>query len=687
MKGEAETMGDQSGAAEGMLPAINRMIEAMAEAVLVIDPSGMVVAANQAVVDLFGLPTQPSAFRSIDQYGKLITSWRLGEEAFLPDELRRSLEGKSLPRQVATITTADRTEHIIEFTVTPIRDEQAHVMLGMMVASDITAQHRLRAHWQAVASSAQVLSSDLSLEELLNTVLDEIFQALGGQVVIGVWAVDETGKRLDILAYRGLSEVTARRVQSLPLDDPSLICTAARTRQVLSTENARETPPAFDLDRRLVEDEGLVSWIAAPLLSAGRLLGAVSYGSRSPRHFYEEDLHTIAAVAGLFGTALDHAFLRQEMQEINQRLLISGVREQEMAEEAALKAAQMNALVENQTEGVTIADSTGHIVMMNRAAQKTSGCSEEDWPRTLQDYRRMDLRRLDGSSLPFEDWPLSRALRGERFEDQEVLLVSSGGAKRRMLYSGSAVREDDAKVALAITVHRDVTELRELEQVKGEYISTISHDLRNPITSVMGYAQMLERQLTRRNLVKEARNAALILTSAKRMNAMIQDLVESSSLESGKMELSKKPADLNVLVSDVADRIGSPEDRARLQVETTQWITPLPLDPARFERAVVNLLTNALRYSPSDSTVLVRVGCTDEQAVVSVVDRGDGIAPDELPHLFDRFYRAKNARRTDGLGLGLYITRLIVEAHGGRVWAESELGKGSAFHISLPLEA
>ena len=678
-------MEDQDKSAKKMLPFLDRMVEAMAEAVLVIDLSGMVVAVNQAAIDLLDLPDRSSAVRPVDQYDQLITSWHLGDEVFPPSELRRSLEGKTIPRQTATITTAAGAEHIIEFTATPIQDEQGHVIMGMMIASDMTAQNRLRAYWQTVATSAHVLSSELDVEVVLNTVLDQIALTLGGQVVTGVWAVDEDRKRMNLLAYRGLSHVTAQTVQSLPLDSPSQICAAARTQQVQSTEDTRETPPTFDLDRKLVEGEGLISWIAAPLLSGGRLLGAISYGSRAAQRFHEEDLRTVLAVAGLFGAALGHALLYQEMQEVNQRLLVSGVREQELAEEAALKTAQLNALLENQTEGVTIADSTGHIAMTNRAGQQICGQPEGDKPQTLEDLRGLDLRGLNGSPLPFEEWPISRALRGERFTDQEVLLIWPDGDQRRVLYSGSAIREGDARVVMAITVYRDVTELRQLEQLKEEYLATISHDLRSPLTAMMGHAQLLERQLTKLDLEEEARSASLVLANARRMNAMIQDLIESSSLESGKLEMSKEATDLNVLVSDVAERIGSPEDRRRLQVETSRWIPPLSLDKNRLERALVNLITNALKYSPPDSPVVVRVELTVDQAVVSVIDRGAGIGSRELKQLFDRFYRAGNTDETEGLGLGLYITRLIVEAHGGRVWAESELGKGSTFRISLPL--
>jgi two-component system phosphate regulon sensor histidine kinase PhoR len=108
-------------------------------------------------------------------------------------------------------------------------------------------------------------------------------------------------------------------------------------------------------------------------------------------------------------------------------------------------------------------------------------------------------------------------------------------------------------------------------------------------------------------------------------------------------------------------------------------------DPSRLERILTNLISNALKYSPPEAEVVVRAERVDSCLQVSVVDRGIGIAPEDLPHLFERFYRTRGSRKAEGLGLGLYITRMLVEAHGGRIWAESELGKGSTFSFTLPL--
>ncbi len=507
-----------SDAVRQMLLYLDRMIDAMSEAVLVIDRDGSVVAVNQAAVDLLDLEDERAALRPLADYHQLIQGWRIGDQDFAPGNLQESLEGKPIPRRLATITTLAGQEKIMEFTGAPLRDEGDRVVMAMMVARDVTDDQRLRA----------------------------------------------------------------------------------------------------------------------------------------------------------------------EMREVNQRLLASGLREQALAQEAERQTAQLNALMENQTEGVIVAESTGRIVLVNRVGREMCGWPEGMVPRTVEDYRRLDLRRLDGTPLPFDEWPINRALRGERFTDQETILVWPSGEERRLLCSGSAVQQAGWKT-LAITVYRDVTELRRLEQAKGEYISIISHDLRTPLTALMGFVQLLGMQLAKKGLGREAGIAEKALESARKMNSMIQDLADSARLESGKLELAKEPTNLNSLVKDIVERAGPPEDQHRLQVETTEGIPKLSLDPNRFERALVNLISNALKYSPADRPVVVRVERRDGEAIVSVIDQGAGIPPEEVSHLFERYYRTKKTRKTEGLGLGLYITRQIVDAHGGRVWVESEQGKGSKFRVAVPL--
>jgi len=201
---------------------------------------------------------------------------------------------------------------------------------------------------------------------------------------------------------------------------------------------------------------------------------------------------------------------------------------------------------------------------------------------------------------------------------------------------------------------------------------------------VIGQTQWLDLQLRKQGLGREADITDVVLKSGWRMVSMIRDLVDSARLESRQLEMHREPVDPLQLVSDVVEGLGTAEERARIQVECPEWVPPVLADPGRLERALENLITNALKYSPADRPVVVRIGSRDGDAIVSVADQGVGIPAEDIPHLFTRFYRAETGKKAEGLGLGLYIVRLIVEAHGGRVWVESKVGKGSTFSLTLP---
>lgn len=247
------------------------------------------------------------------------------------------------------------------------------------------------------------------------------------------------------------------------------------------------------------------------------------------------------------------------------------------------------------------------------------------------------------------------------------------------------VRGPDGRIVGFVGTARDVTEQKEAEQYREEYTYLITHDLRNPLTALVGYAQLLQRRLRQVGLEGELGHVEMILTSARRMNSMIQDLVESVRVISGQLKLFRGCVNLGQLISELVKRVGSPEDQARIRLRCPKETILVLADSERLERALANLLTNALKYSPLGSDVLVSAEVADGEAVVSVLDNGKGIAPEDLPHLFERFFRSREQRESGGLGLGLYIAKKLVEAHGGRIWAEGEPGKGSRFSFTLPL--
>ena len=228
--------------------------------------------------------------------------------------------------------------------------------------------------------------------------------------------------------------------------------------------------------------------------------------------------------------------------------------------------------------------------------------------------------------------------------------------------------------------------LQEAERRREEYIHIISHDLRNPLTAILGSAQLIQRAPNPSPHV--TRGVETIIHSARRMNAMLADLVESARLESGQLSLRRERLDLRRFLLEFRERLAASPDAQgeRIRVCLPEGSLAASVDATALDRILMNLLSNALKYSEPDTEVTLALQGREGEAVIAVSDRGRGISAAELPKLFQRYYRTQEAREhRDGLGLGLYITRGLVQAHGGRIWVESEVGKGSTFYFSLPL--
>ncbi len=379
--------------------------------------------------------------------------------------------------------------------------------------------------------------------------------------------------------------------------------------------------------------------------------------------------------------------LEEELRKANEELIVTSLHAQELAEEAARRNEQLRALLEGMNDGVTILDASGAVIIRNQAAMKIIGFRDSPGgSQQLVPAGRIAVLQDNGKPLPVDEWPVYRVLRGEQLTDEELTIVRHDGSRKLVMACGCAIRDENGRVTMAILVTHDVTELRRLEKVKQEYLSIISHDLRNPLTVILGHSQRLKGTLEKLGATEQDRKGAdCIVRSAQAMNVMIQDLVDSVRLESGKLDLDLRPIDLKQWLSELLDRqtlvVG--QQRARVEIPEAQLV--VHADPNRLERILVNILTNAARYSPPDTQVIINVGMVDSEARVSVTDRGPGISPEDLPHIFERFHEFSGPHKAGGVGLGLYITRMLVEAHGGRIWAESELGKGSTFHFTLPL--
>jgi PAS domain S-box-containing protein len=233
------------------------------------------------------------------------------------------------------------------------------------------------------------------------------------------------------------------------------------------------------------------------------------------------------------------------------------------------------------------------------------------------------------------------------------------------------------------TVERERTRAEASERTKEEFVSMVSHDLRSPLTVILADSGDYATSCREPSCVE---SRASVRHSARRMAVMLNELVDSARLESGTLELHREAIDLGVLLRSLATQSFAADDRARLQLADHLPAVPLLGDRSWLERALANVIGNALKFAPADTPVRIALALEGDAAVVTVSDHGPGIPADELHLVFQRFYRASNTRRrVEGSGLGLFIARRVVEAHGGEASVRSEIGVGTTIHFRFPL--
>lgn len=253
-----------------------------------------------------------------------------------------------------------------------------------------------------------------------------------------------------------------------------------------------------------------------------------------------------------------------------------------------------------------------------------------------------------------------------------------------VLVSAAPVLDDEGRTAGAVVAFDDVTEQRKLRRLREEWTSIIAHDLRQPLNVIAVHNAQLGRR-AENDQIRKATDT--IAASARRLDRMIRDLLDLSRLEASQLSIQRRPIDIEALVRAAAQRAATVAQGRRLLVSVHGALPAISADPDRVDQILDNLLSNAMRYSDPDTEVTVDVESArdPDRVVIAVTNRGPGIAPEVLPQLFQRFRRdLSNVSRRESIGLGLYITRGLVEAHGGQIQATSTPGEATTFRFTLP---
>lgn len=343
------------------------------------------------------------------------------------------------------------------------------------------------------------------------------------------------------------------------------------------------------------------------------------------------------------------------------------------AEENRLR---LEAVLDSIGEGVLALDEGGRLIFSNPSSQRMLGLAP------IEKYVGSDLDGLP-VDISVRD-ALLRSLR-ERRERAELIRLPDQG---RILQLETRLFHAPGEPSPGlVAVMRDVTAEKELERMREEFVSTLSHELRTPLTSIKAYAATLLRQDVDFDQETQREFLAIIEGEADRLARLIRDLLDTSRAESGRLQLRTSDVDISSLLESVLEKMKTQAGSHHLRLEPLNGPIPVRADPDRIEQVITNLLDNALKYSPAGTTITLSVRIADREVVVGVSDQGIGIPEEHQPHVFEKFHRVQDerSRHVQGTGLGLYLCRKIVEAHGGRIWLESKPGQGSTFLFSLPL--
>jgi len=236
----------------------------------------------------------------------------------------------------------------------------------------------------------------------------------------------------------------------------------------------------------------------------------------------------------------------------------------------------------------------------------------------------------------------------------------------------------------AVGIFRDVSEKHALEQLRADFLSMITHDIKVPLTVILGYTEMLTDPEPPPDQIPPD-ILTRIRESGETIHALVCNFLDLSRIEAGRMTLDRRPFDLTAMLAHAVEHYGSTARRkgVRLALET-EPLPPLVADETQLQRVVTNLLGNAIKYTATGGRVTVSTAREDGRVAVAFRDTGRGIPADEIPHLFEKYRRVRETKRTEGTGLGLFIAKTIVEAHGGDVRVESTPGAGSTFTVLLP---
>jgi PAS domain S-box-containing protein len=495
---------------------------------------------------------------------------------------------------------------------------------------------------------ARALTQELDQKKLLARILRIAIEMLAGQA--GLIALrDQPADGWRVATAHGIPPAFLRYLEPL-----------------LAEEQAADLD-VEELNRMLKEltytaSMGLLNGTGLPLNAHGRVIGVIFIFRSYPDLFSSNDQQLLQSFADQAAIAVYNAQLYGQVSYEKQRL---------------------DALIDSAADGILILHPDHTIERVNDSFERMSGQTDEEVRSHKHDEIIRWERRPQGMTLEeaeADGWPLTP--NAHLYVEGDLARNFPSPLPVGITYA--PLLAADGKLRNIIVTVRDITHFRTAEEIKATFISIVSHELKTPVALIKGYASTLRRDDARwdKHVIQDS--LAVIEDEADRLTRMIEDLLDASRLQAGGLTLKRTDVSLATLTRRLAERFQTQSKSHTLAADFPEPFPVILADETRIEQVLSNLISNAIKYSPGGE-IRISGEIRPEQVIVTVSDQGAGIDPRDLPHIFDRFYRADKAvRHTKGAGLGLYLARAIVEAHGGRIWVDPQPDKGARICFSLP---
>ena len=524
----------------------------------------------------------------------------------------------------------------------------------------------LRDRLARLSEASLRISEDLDFNSVLQGVLDSARSLTGARYGV-ITLQDDDGSAEDFLSS-GMTADEAAKLWELPgwprhFEYLGKIPGPLRVPDLLGHISSLGLPEL----NPPVEVSPEVSFLASPVLHLGKRVGTIYLAEKERRQeFTQEDEETLVLFASQAATAIANARRHREEQRAR---------------------ADLETLIETSPVGVVVFNArTGALKSFNREARRIGDIlrNPEQSPEMLLDV--LTFKRGNGQEVSLREFPRAELLRaGETLRAEEIVIRVPDGRSVTTIVNATPILSNEGLVESLVVTLQDMEAVEELERLRAEFLATVSHELRAPLTSIKGSAATVLGSAVDLDPAVVRQFFRIIEDQADHMQDLVTDLLDVARIETGTLPVSPEPAEAAVLVDRARNAFISAGGRNNLTIDIRPGLPLVMADRGRIVQVLGNLLSNAARHSSESSFIRVSAEQEDVHVAISVADEGRGIPAENLPNLFRKFSQIQSKEQGGGTGLGLAICKGIVEAHGGRIWAESDgPGLGARFTFTLP---